>query len=327
MNHLQTDGYEKQKDTPEQIEVIGREMPNLEEIYDDLSTEPTIRVFTEAQGLRKGTARRDVSEKEVVDNLLDFCGKFRELSVDGLDERERELHGSVANFIESIHFMTHREYEEAINGLALRHAQWLGDDDTRRLALAVQGNRQHNSQRQVASDIYESIVSADPTVNERVDVSLIGDMANNLTESTKIVIADDWSVSGNLIAQDMAHVCQMLNRTNRKLPVEVNLLVARQDQIDEGVTSLDRVLEFYGQPMPEKPAVVAYFAAPGVESVYGYKAVPSGSHSSVDYGFSETLEVMRQAMDRQARGGAEVYMPYAGAIIPTYAYNYDEHQA
>ncbi len=326
MKHLYVDDHEKQIHTPERIEVISGPMPSLEDIYDRLSTLPDIRVFSEAKGLRNGSARRDVSEKELVDDLLDFCTDFRKINVDDLEKWERELHEDIDSFVQSIHFMTHEEYNEAVDGLASRHAEWLAEDETRRLVIAVQQNRKYSSQWQVANDLHRAISANDPESAERAEVLTIGDAANSLTESTKILIADDWSASGSLISQDLAHVCQMLNRSKAEIPVEVNLLVAREDQIIDGINSLDKTLDFYGQPMPEKPKVIAYFSTPAVKNVHGHQAVPTGSHSSVDYGFSTTLDAMRLAMDRQAStfGREEIYMPYIGKIIPTYAHNYVE---
>ena len=304
---------------PERIEVVGERLPTMREMMEDLSDTPDIRVSTEAEPFRPGRERADISEREMVEDLLDFCAQVRDLPRDRMDERDRELVESVDAFVDSIRLMTHEAYHRAVDGLAERQASWLEEDQMRRLRLVVQRNKEASSQGQVSTDMAAAIVAANPDLAGRVDVCLTEHLAEGLTPETKVVLADDWAVSGNLIAQDVAHVYQVCSQKDIAPDLEVDLLLARDDQVEKGITSVAETTERFGAHM--QPKVAAYYTAPAVRSVYGYEAVPTGSHSAVDYGFSETLSSMHRVLARYG-GRLDTRLPYAATIIPKYSYGY-----
>ena len=306
---------------PERIEVVGERLPALREMMDKLSEMPDIRVATESQPFRPGKERADISEREMVEDLLDFCGQVKNIPRDQLDERDQALVDSVDTFVDSVRLMTHEAYHQAINGLANRQAAWLEGNGARRIRFVVQRNKTASSQGQVAQDMAAAITAAHPELAERVDVCLTERLADGLTPDTKVVLADDWAVSGNLIAQDIAHVHQVSELQGVEPRTEVNLLLARDDQIEQGIKSINDLSDTFSDHT--LPDVAAYYTAPAVRSVYGYEAVPTGSHSAVDYGFSETLSSMYRLLERYGNN-PEPRLPYAATIIPKYSYKYAE---
>lgn len=319
MNDRHDHHHEKYTHTPERIEIIGRPLPALADEYEYLSDVTNIRVRTQDEPFRTNRARADVSEKQLIDDLLDFCGRVKEVPVSNLDEKERELVESVDEFVESIHFLTHEDYREAVSGIAGRHAQWLAANPARILKIGVHSNKTKSSQSQIATDLRNAIVGLEADYALRVHVGAISHV--DCTDNTKIVLADDWSVSGNYIAQDIANTYRATSEAPQPPNIEVNLLLAREDQVEEGIRAVDRLKDSY--PGYRQPEVVAYFSTPAVKSVYGYQAVPSGSHSSVDYGFSETLSSMYRVLERHERGKGEMRLPYAATIVPKYSHDYE----
>lgn len=311
-------GKETYTQSPEKIEVIGHGLPALSEAYERLSDEPDIRVRAEAEPFRKGSGTIDISEKQLIDDLLDFCSQVKQVKADNLDERERALVASVDGFVDSIHFLTHEAYEEAAAGLAERHSQWLREKPERTLKIVVHDNKKNSSQQQVAADIHAKMLEADPSLIERVDVGRISE--DDCNADRKVILADDWSVSGNLMAQDVANVYRATANMEGEPAIEVNLMLAREDQVGEGIRAIDRLEESY--PGHQQPEIIAYFSTPAVASVYGHEAIPSGSHSSVDYGFAETLGSMYRILERHGRP-LSLRLPYAAVIVPTYAYDYE----
>jgi len=320
MNHL-NDDYEKNTTRPEKIHIIGEDVPYLKDMYDTLSNVSNIKVFSEASSISKGKVRREISEKELVDNLLDFCSQIKSLNNrTDLEEEDREVVDKVDQFLDSVTYLSHEMYNMAIQGLARYHADWLVEKSSRAVRFIVHDIANEKSQGQIAKDIVNAIIEAEPELEGRATVLATNDLSlSHLDEDIKLVVADDWSVSGNLIAQDISYIYRHFRPITSEAKIEVNLLVARQDQVASGIHTIDRLKEDY--PEFDSPTLMAYYSAPENEEYYGYKAFTSGSHSSVDYGFSNTLEKM-YAVLRRYSGNLEVYMPYAAEIIPKYRYNY-----
>lgn len=322
MNQHFSDAYENQKKIPEKIELVGREMPTLQSIYEQLSTAPDIKVFSKAEYIYDGDERRVISEKEMIDDLLEFGALAQNVLKGQMHDEDREVLEHIDGFIDSIHFLSHEAYDEAIQGIAVHHAEWLEQDDNRRVQFVVQSSRKVRSQWKIASDI-ASKVSSD--VADRVSVATLEDVSEGQAYDgdVKFVLADDWSVSGNLLAEDASRAYRVFDSIGIDAPVEIDLLVARQDQITEGIHSIVRYVNETALDHVN-PDILAYFQAPSVKSVYGYEALPSGSHSSVDYGFSETLSRMYKVLERYIPVDQEVHVPYIAKIIPKYGYNYDD---
>ena len=106
MNHDPKKGYETKTDTAERIRVIGGDLPSISDMYDELSEVRDIRVVETDQPHSQRGERRDVSEKEIIDDLMRFCDTVRALPTDHMDERDRELVASVDDFVMSMHFLS-----------------------------------------------------------------------------------------------------------------------------------------------------------------------------------------------------------------------------
>jgi len=321
MNQHLNDAHENQKNYPEKIRIIGREMPTLQSMYGELSTNPDIKVFSSAEHIRNGDERRIASEKEVIDDLLAFGVLARGVLEGQMHDEDRYVLEHIDAFIDSIHYLSHEAYQEAIRGFAIEHSKWLNEDENRRVRFLVQSSRKERSQWTISNDIASAIRNE---VGERVDVVTFEELSECETDNSecKFVLADDWSVSGNLLGEDVSRAYRVFDSIGIEQPIEVNLLVARQDQIVEGIHTIDRYVKEI-EPNHSSPKIIAYFQAPAVKTIYGYEALPSGSHSSVDYGFSQTLSRMYSVVERHLPISQGVHVPYVAKIIPKYGYNYD----
>lgn len=325
MNPKPLTGFEIPKDTPEKVTIIGPEMPKPRDIYDTLSDEKDILVYSDAQSTSlKGRETALKSERELIDDLLDFCSRCRELPAD--DDDSHGYVQSIRNtdaFLESMTYLSKEMYSEAVRGLATRHSEWLVQNSDKRLLFAVPDIRSQKSQNLVARDIAKSI---DPNAADRVRVVYLSEMAADmLKDNPKVVLSDDWSVMGNHIANDIAQVLQRaraLGIDMHAIEMEVNLLLARTDQVNDGIHTIQRLIEDMPDMISREPQVVAYFEAPVIKRSFDEKASPSGSHCSVDYDFSQTLSRMLKVASQH---GAATRMPYIAEIIPKYSYNYEHN--
>lgn len=312
-------GFERQKETPERITIIGREMPMARDIYDSLSDEKNILVYSDANSIiRKGNKYKRFSEQELFDDLLDFCTRCRDMPAeDGPDPYgyNRAIR-NIDTFLDSMTYLSKEMYTEAVKGLAAHHSEWLSQNPQNRLLFVIPDSRKQKSQNMVTSDTARQI---DQSVSERVTVASNSDLTATMLDSdTKVILCDDWAVSGNHIANDLGSLFQRLDAQGigaHELTVEVNLLVARSDQVKEGIGAVDRLKEYFPEYMMKEPTMVSYFEAP---VTYG-STTPTGSHSAADYGFATTLDSMLTIAQRH---GVADRMPYIGVIIPEYSYDH-----
>ncbi len=312
-------GFETSTHSIDHVTIIGRELPNALDSYDSLSEVRNITVYSAADSLiRKGSATTTVSEKELFDDLLDFCGRCRDLPTEESDRAygyDSAING-IDDFLTSMTYVSKELYAEAVHGLAGRHERWLADNPQKSLLFVIPNSRSLKSQAKVTTDIASSVSSE---TRERVHVVMTGDLSNEMIgPDTKIVLSDDWSVSGNHVANDLGNLFQRLDAQGidaHKLTVEVNLLVARSDQVKKGIGAVDRLKEYFPEYMTKEPTLISYFEAP----VNHGMTTPTGSHSSADYGFATNLDSMLTIAQRH---GVADRMPYIGVIIPEYSYEY-----
>jgi len=321
-------GFETQKSTPETITVIGREMPKARDMYDSLSDDEDILVYSNAESsLRRGHETALVSERELFDDLLDFCDRCRNLPTEEGDDAfgyTRAI-ASIDMFLDSMTYLSKEMYAEAIRGLAARHSEWLSRDPQNRLLFAIPDSRVQKSQGAVAHDVSSEL---DQSISNQALTTYVSQITAEelLDKNTKVVLCDDWVVSGNHIANDLSQVLQRAQAVNvspQMVQIEVNLLLARTDQINEGIHTIQRLQEDSPQLMTNEPQIVTYFEAPVSKQPFDEQASPTGSHSATDYGFSETLSAMLTVAARQ---GVATRMPYIAEIIPKYSSDYkDKH--
>lgn len=318
MNYDPSTGYEIQKETPELVTVIGREMPKARDLYEFLSDKKDILVYSDATSdIRKGSETAIKSERELFDDLLDFCERCRDLPTD-----ENDSHGyvnairNVDTFLDSMTYLSKDMYSEATHGLAARHSAWLSENPDKKLLFAIPDSRKEKSQGLVVKDIATKI---EYDVLDRTDVAYLSEMTADMIDGdTKVVLCDDWSVSGNHIANDLANVlqrAQALNIDPRGLEIEINLLLARADQVKDGIHTIPRFREDFPEMISKEPKIVAYFKAPVSKLIFDEQASPTGSHSAADYGFSQTLSRMLMVASRR---NAATRMPYIATIIQEY---------
>lgn len=105
-------------------------------------------------------------------------------------------------------------------------------------------------------------------------------------ESLRIILLDDWAISGSQLVTATDTLRMDLPQFASR--IEVNLIVATEDQITHGLarTRNDTLPGMATAPLP----VRAYFKSHHTDFLRNRKAYITGAHSSVDYGFSEEIE-------------------------------------
>lgn len=313
----------EQAGNPERaIEVLGPEMPLLHEVeLSDSHHESPVMVGEKTSIYRAPEAQRVVSEAEVITDYYGFLGRVQAAAEnDGSPAGEVILSDARRFAVETV-FMTKSEREEAARGVGAHYTSFVQADERNTVMFFVPANRKDHSQGFVSREVADSIKST-PEIKDRIIVTSLEEKEQNVERlrrldpnHVKIAVLDDWSVSGNHLASSVAHAAQSLQREGLegfKKCLEVGLLIARDDQVEDGLTSiLQDVESTYGL---EPLSLVTYFTAPTRQHYHG--PMPTGSHASVDYGFESRIQSMRDYLETATQESER--LPWMASIIRQY---------
>jgi hypothetical protein len=313
----------EQAGSPERaVEVLGPEMPLLHRVeLSDAHLDSPVMVGEKTSIYRTPEAQKVVSEAEVITDYYVFLAR-----VQGAAENDKSPVGEAAlsdarRFAEETVFMTKSEREEATRGIGEHFASFLKEDERNMVVFFVPANRKDHSQGFVSREVANSIESS-PESKERVMVTSLEEGTESLDrlrvldpDHVKIAVLDDWSVSGNHLANSVAHAAQSLQREELdrfKKDLEVGLLVARDDQVQDGFNGILRDVETTHGLEPLN--LVTYFTAPARQHYHG--PMPTGSHASVDYGFESRVQSMRDYLETVTLQPER--LPWMASIIRQY---------
>ncbi|QQS17957.1 hypothetical protein IPL68_04875 [Candidatus Saccharibacteria bacterium] len=314
----------EQSHTPERIVVVlGPELPLLHKVELGENHQDSPVMVGEKTSIYSGPDKQKiVSEAEVITDYYDFLSRVQSTAEKDSGAKAETALGDARRFASETVFMTKTEREDATRGLAAHYVKYLAGDSTHELLLFVPIRRHDHSQGFVSREIAAQIKNLDPTLAGRVHITSLEegddtteDLKKIPEKNTKIGIFDDWSVTGNHLANALAHAAQSLDREGLarfKSALEVGLLVARDDQLQGGFDAIMQDVEashgLSGVP------VVSYFKSPARQQYHG--PMPTGSHASVDYGFEGRIQAMRDYLAEVTH--VDERLPWMAAIVRQY---------
>lgn len=251
------------------------------------------------------------TEGEIIVGLDNF---LTQAAADGVE--------AASSFRENVGIIGRPEREEATRYLA---ADWLGflaaDEGNKvfvyRPAFA-NGRRPAKSNEYIASEV-EAALHDKVDGNYEAVRGRVLDVTDNLAElaaadptKTRVAIVDDWAVTAETsvrYAEKLASTLQAAGGGEHVRNIELDLVVARQDQVQRGIQFTNP------QGNQQSLPIVAYYRAPAVTGNPGDPS-PSGSHSSADKYFQSYLVGFGQQMAQKR--GAPVHLPAAAFIAAQY---------
>lgn len=261
-----------------------------------------------------------MSEHESVAGLLRFLDHARTL---GKFWGEIDMGAHAADMAEHLTYIGERERQEAVRGIATYWKQWLRQDSSRQLCVLTEmtEDMQAHGLEEIKSDqfLLDNILGqfSDEELAELAPRLLTNtEQLSSDPASTKIVLLDDWMISGNQLASAYRRVEGRLPERYRPA-IEIQLMTSPLSRIERG-----KFFSRHGEPVIVP--VRSYFLSHRTTqqphyAPEGHTSYETGSHSSVDYDFEVTyIGRMRTMLAEQS--DKTVLMPPATNIRREYKY-------
>jgi hypothetical protein len=238
--------------------------------------------FTERQGLLNLSYFLDVVTEQAENDPVD--------SISYAESQKNLEHAR--GIKEELAYLGKQEYDEACNGIAAAWRNYVIQSPDHIINVFAPNSSGDESYCKSYEIVLQDIICAFNQLNqddlEAITRLRLGPEIWQDTDKAKLIIVDDWAISGYTIRTNLQHAINAALRAG--LPeladkAEVNLLMARGDYLYKGVEMWNPG----GQVCP----VRGYFSA-GAVSEESRGTPISGSHSSVDYNFESPLSWMRE---------------------------------
>jgi hypothetical protein len=229
-----------------------------------------------------------------LDGFLELFGQYYLDRGHKADAKEERLAATAESIRDGLTFIGEREYEEAVAGLGQSWKEYLDGDRDRMICVLAEVGSLDRYYGQQKSDVRVRDQVLSTFTDEELEAysgRIVGDLSHITTshpDDVKVVIIDDWSISGDQIRDVFA----MLNQDRRFKSyadagsVEINMLVASNDTLIDGINM--RAFDDKSR-LP----VRAYFQArPIKEPGDRYRAHYGGIYSAPNYGYRHQIEGM-----------------------------------
>lgn len=268
-----------------------------------------IKQTTEVEGLQQlygflADFYNDTRPQKGVDNLLT------------LSERAKSM-------IEKLSFIGERELQEASYGMAEYWKNYLDEDPNNQICVlaSVSDSARYQGERKSDEYIRDRILRTFTDEElEKYSGRIVGELEDITadTENTKVVLMDDWSISGRelrtvydeLLVDDKFYELATAER------VEIDLIVSSQGRIENGFKlnpSYDANLPAY---VPVKSYYRSHFSG---DSLHEHKGHVTGTHSSVNYDFDKEVgRTFPRALGRLMRVRKAVSGVALANVVPPY---------
>lgn len=234
------------------------------------------------------------SEREALLDLGDFLAKTKTVAEadteDGISQKSI-LH-DVERMEEELTFLGKEEYDEAVAGLAGMWGEYLaqGPDYAINIYNELSKEGFEKSYNVIINDIHKAMLGDERLAPLASQVYADPEQWQT-GEHAKLVVVDDWSMGGNTI-NDLYRTVSQQARKHGKADLldnlELHMLVAKAGQAEHIVEDKKRY---------DYKAVRAYYETG--DGKYSEREPLSGSHSSVDIAFEDTLSGMSRYLERQ----------------------------
>ena len=292
-----------------------KESPIFAEQVADDSRVNTFLYNPTRNGIASDSEQASMTEHEGLvglDKFLDKVHGFAEKS----DNEDAAHYAKLADTMrQKLTFIGEKEYAEAAEGLAESWKEYLKKDPANTLCVP---SGITDTKRVRKSDVYlfERILST--FSDEELDQfqGRIKTKVDDLTEdpaNVKIVLLDDWSVSGAQMQAAYKAIRKNPNLSKYADNVEANFIAATPSRLSLGLDIRDWTDPYApDEYMPVK----AYYRTHNATATTKNGAHLTGTHSSVDYDFEVELNKMSKWIS--ALSGERVEMPPLTHIVRSY---------
>lgn len=297
---------------------IGVPVKHLPKFKDQVGGASDKEVFQFRVKNRKGKVLRtgEATEKEGLEELSQFLSVAANadpllvaMALEGLKNNGKkvkmspdEMIAEAHSMLENLSYIGSSEYAEAAKGLGEFWKAYLDEDSGRKICIIAEvGNlERYKVRRQRKSDDYlrDSILST--FTDEELErysgriVSDIKDLHGIPPEQVKVVLLDDWVVSGTQMRDLYAKLYKddWFRHYADAGSVELNVIAASEDRLKNGLR-----LEAFDDRRG-KLRVRSYYLThdAGDVAVSEHEAHLTGLHSSVNYDFRNDLAIMAEIM-------------------------------
>ncbi len=268
---------------------------------------------TDSSGEFYEDKRVTMTEHEMLAGLRDFLNETIGFS-EGKHAMKR-THDYAASLRENLTFIGQKEYQEATKGIA-DYWKALLEKNPNQQILAVTGEideEKVKSDQFLLENILQNFTDEEAEKYKGRLIVDLDDITAEEPEDLKIVLLDDWTISG----KQLRFVADIIEaRFPRFAPcLELQLVVASESRIKQGFTRNLKV----GQPLSDTIPLRAYYAAHHSEyATYGNAHI-TGFHSSVDYNFENAIQNMLVQPMRLVDGPKDLHvMPPLTNIVRPY---------
>jgi hypothetical protein len=292
------------------MQVIGPNLPPLaEQLRQGESFDATLTVQSRTNPFDQGPGL-EMAESDVIKDYFAFLRWVMAVAqFDHDTESGAKMLAMADRFAYETTYLSVAGRKQALRGLMDEHVTFLRDNPEAQVSLFVPVASQQESVGLLAGEAKQLVRIYAPDVARRVQVSSTLLVAE---APTKTVFLHDWSANGARLSGAIADALYDAGGPSApgdiKASLEVNLLILRQDQLEDRFEALFRTEERYCflQPVP----VVAYLRTPVGRRYEG--PMPCAAHSSPELGFEVLLFDMRQYIFRQT--GKSVRLPYLASV-------------
>jgi hypothetical protein len=273
--------------------------------------------------------REILSEHEALVGLNDFfvkaIGSFESHGDRDLADRARDM-------CENLSFIGEKEYKEAIIGIAEYWKKQLRENPHLKIVTVAgeiakgkyseDGEPQQKSDEYMLENILEEFSEEDKELVNRV-VTTLDALDDDEVKDAKIVILDDWTISGSQLAGPTGVCTQFIeNYPQLKDQIEVQLIVSNGDRLENGL-EIQITSDAVDPPtVPVRAYFVAHHARRTDDKRKRNNTHTTGFHSSVDYDFEQTIEHMVQTLngyfEQDADPSEHIMMPSLTNIVRPY---------
>jgi hypothetical protein len=269
----------------------------------------------------RGKRKYQTTELRGIRELSGFVEGFIRKSTRHLGKANfKLLKDSAKSIRDNLTYIGSKEMDESSSGLAQYWAKYLTEDKDNQLCIitassldTVQGRTRRVSKSDdfVRDTVLEQLAKAESSdkPGERIVTDprkIGGDPAK-----TKIVFVDDWVVSGWQMRDKIKRTMLYIGNEYREA-IEVNVLTAPTHFIKDGLA-----VEEDGTGVPVKAYYRAHPAA--AKDSEGVKCHITGTHSTVNFGFSVQIERMQKLLNEiRGPGQRPVQMPAVASVYRGY---------
>ncbi len=262
-------------------------------------------------GIGENDQTIDISEREGLLNLRSFLERVasnEELS-DGNRVTARDM-------LENLVFIGQVEMETATNGIAQYFVRYLDEDSNRQICILseISDDELTKSDTFIADSILGTLSSEDKHKYQGRIITTTAQL-NQPAENTKIVLVDDWMLSGDQIETELREVVQQIDAQYAP-SFEIVLVASSENQLTNGLAYYNDPWERYDEDS-EVAMIVPIKTYYRIPTANTRSHMVTGAHAATDICFETRIGEMVTEL-RAKTGDDSITMPYLTNIARPY---------